>query len=59
MADCGCTEPEQIGAAVAAISGLEGFTGPMGYAGTNGVPVKPVSIHQVVDGVDTLVANWE
>ena len=31
----------------------------MGYAGTNGVPLKPVSIHQVVDGVDTLAAAWE
>ncbi len=59
MADCGCTDPEGIGAAVAEITGFDGFTGEMSYAGTNGVPLKPVSIHRVVDGVDTLVANWE
>ncbi len=56
--DCGCTDPEQIGAAVAAISSFEGFTGEMGYAGTNGIPDKPVSVHLVVDGVDTLLAAW-
>ncbi len=59
IADCGCTEPADIGAAVAEISGFDGFTGPMGYAGTNGVPEKPVSIHLVVDGADTLAANWD
>ena len=57
--DCGCTDPAGIGAAVAEISNFEGFTGPMSYAGTNGLPVKPVSIHRVVNGEDTLVANWE
>jgi branched-chain amino acid transport system substrate-binding protein len=57
--DCGCTDPAQIGAAIAAITEFDGFTGPMGYAGTNGVPDKPVSIHRVVDGVDTLLVNWE
>lgn len=57
--DCGCTDPEQIGAAVAAIGSFEGFTGEMGYAGTNGIPTKPVSVHLVVDGVDTLLASWE
>jgi branched-chain amino acid transport system substrate-binding protein len=56
--DCGCTDPEQIGAAVAAIESFEGFTGEMGYAGTNGIPDKPVSVHLVVDGVDTLLAAW-
>ena len=56
--DCGCTDPEQIGAAVAAIESFEGFTGEMGYAGTNGIPDKPVSVHLVVDGVDTLLASW-
>ena len=59
IADCGCTDPAEIGAAVALIEGFEGFTGPMGYAGTTGIPVKPVSIHKVVDGVDTLLASWE
>ena len=50
MVDCGCTDPAEIGAAVAEITGFNGFTGEMGYAGTNGVPDKPVSIHQIVDG---------
>jgi ABC-type branched-subunit amino acid transport system substrate-binding protein len=59
IADCGCTDPEQIGAAVAQIDGFEGFTGKMGYADTNGIPAKPVQIHRVVDGVDTLVAEWD
>ena len=59
IVDCGCTDPAEIGAAVAQISDFNGFTGPMGYAGTNGIPDKPVSIHRIVDGVDTLVANWE
>ncbi len=44
---------------MAQISGFDGFTGEMGYAGTNGIPDKPVSIHKIVDGVDTLAANWE
>jgi branched-chain amino acid transport system substrate-binding protein len=55
IADCGCTDPAQIGAAVSAIENFEGFTGAMGYAGTNGIPDKQVGIHRVVDGVDTLV----
>ena len=59
IVDCGCTDPAEIGAAVAEISGFEGFTGPMTYAGTDGLPIKPVSIHEVVDGTDTLVANWD
>lgn len=57
--NCGCTDQAEIGAAVAQISDFDGFTGAMSFAGTNGVPDKPVSIHQVVDGVDTLVVNWE
>jgi branched-chain amino acid transport system substrate-binding protein len=57
--DCGCTNPEDIGKAVAQIADFNGFTGPMGYVDTNGIPNKPVSIHQVVDGKDTLAANWE
>jgi branched-chain amino acid transport system substrate-binding protein len=57
--DCGCTDPAEIGAAIAAIDSFDGFTGEMSYAGTNGVPNKPVSIHQVGDdGTDTLLAEW-
>lgn len=58
VVDCGCTEPAEVGAAVAAIEGFEAFTGPMSFAGTNGVPDKPVSIHRIVGGVDTLVVEW-
>lgn len=53
--DCGCTDPAQIGAAIAGIESFEGFTGAMGYAGTNGIPNKQVGIHRIVGGVDTLV----
>lgn len=53
--DCGCTDPAEIGTAVDSISGFDGFTGPMTFAGASGLPAKPVSIHQIVDGVDTLI----
>ena len=56
--DCGCTDPAEIGAAIAAIENFDGFTGTMSFAGTNGVPNKPVSIHRVEGGVDTLAAEW-
>ncbi len=60
IVDCGCTEPSEIGAAVAKITDFEGgFTGSMSYSGTSGIPTKPASIHKVVDGADTLVADWE
>lgn len=55
--DCGCTEPADIGAAVAQIEGFEGLSGTITYAGTNGIPPKAVPINQIVDGVDTLVAT--
>lgn len=55
--DCGCTDPADIGTAVAAIEGFEGLSGTITYAGTNGIPPKSVPINQIVDGVDTLVAT--
>lgn len=58
IVDCGCTEPAEIGAAIAAIEGFDGFTGEMSFAGTNGVPDKPVSIQRVEGGVSTLAAEW-
>ena len=58
IVDCGCTDPAEIGAAIAAIEGFDGFTGTMSYAGTNGVPDKPVSIQRVENGVTTLAAEW-
>ncbi len=53
--DCGCTEPAEIGAAVAEISGFQGLSGEITYAGTNGIPDKAVPINQIVDGEDVLV----
>ncbi len=55
--DCGCTEPADIGAAVAEISGFEGLSGTITYAGTNGIPPKDVPINRIVDGEDVLVAT--
>jgi branched-chain amino acid transport system substrate-binding protein len=55
--NCGCTDPAEIGAAVAELEGFEGLSGTITYAGTNGIPPKAVPIHRIVDGVDTLVAT--
>lgn len=53
--DCGCTEPSEIGDAVQEISGFQGLSGEITYAGTNGIPPKAVPINQIVDGEDVLV----
>jgi len=53
--DCGCDDPPEIGDAVSAISGFDGLSGEITYAGTNGIPPKAVPINQIVDGEDTLV----
>lgn len=55
--DCDCTDQAEIGAAVANISDFEGLSGEITYAGTNGIPDKVVSINQIVDGNDVLVAT--
>ncbi|WP_420434984.1 ABC transporter substrate-binding protein [Candidatus Poriferisocius sp.] len=55
--DCGCTDPAEIGAAVAQIQGFRGLSGAITFAGTNGIPPKAVPINQIVNGVDTLVAT--
>lgn len=55
--DCGCTDPSGIGDAVAQISGFEGLSGTVTYAGTNGIPPKAVPINRIVDGNDVLVAT--
>ncbi len=55
--DCGCTDSAEIGAAVAEISGFQGLSGEITYAGTNGIPDKAVPINQIVDGEDVLVAT--
>ena len=46
-----------IAAAIAEIEGLETVTGTTTYAGTDGVPDRPVYIHQIVDGTPTLAAT--
>ncbi len=55
MLDCGCTDSEGIGQAVAQISGFQGLSGEITYAGTNGIPPKAVPINRIVDGADVLV----
>ncbi len=55
--ECGCTDPAQIGEAVAQLDGFEGLSGTITYAGTNGIPPKDVPINRIVDGEDTLVAT--
>ncbi len=54
--DCGCDDSEGIGAAVRALSGFQGLSGEITFAGTNGIPPKAVPINRIVDGVDTQVA---
>lgn len=48
-----------IGDGLSSAEGVQVITGTVTYAGTNGVPVKPVYIHQVVDGEPTLVETVE
>ena len=55
VVNCGCTDSEGIGAAVAKLDGFKGLSGVITYAGTNGVPPKAVPIVQIVDGKDTVV----
>ena len=61
--DCGCADPAGIGEAVKQISGFEGLSGEISYAGTNGIPPKAVPINRIVNGEDVLVATigagWE
>ncbi|MGA9279633.1 ABC transporter substrate-binding protein [Ilumatobacter sp.] len=57
MANCDCTDPAEIGAAVREISGFDGFAGEVTYVGTDGIPPKAVPIVQVEDGVDVLLAE--
>ncbi len=57
MLDCGCTNPADIGDAVAQIEGFEGLSGVITFAGTNGIPPKAVPINQIVNGEDVLVAT--
>jgi len=55
--DCGCADPAGIGEAVKQLSGFEGLSGEITYAGTNGIPPKAVPINRIVGGEDVLVAT--
>ena len=55
IANCGCTDPAEIGAAVAELSGFQGLSGEITYAGTNGIPPKAVPMVKVEDGADVLL----
>ena len=55
--DCGCTEPSGIAEAEKNISGFEGTSGTITYAGTNGIPDKAVPIAQVQGGENVLLTE--
>ena len=46
----GSHDPAVIGAAIAEAQGVEGVTGVLSYPSGSGSPIKPVYVHQVVDG---------
>jgi branched-chain amino acid transport system substrate-binding protein len=51
-------DPATIGEALRSAEGVQVITGTVTYAGTNGVPEKPVYVHQVVDGEPVLVETF-
>lgn len=53
------TDPVAIGEALASAEGVQVITGTVTYAGTNGVPIKPLYIQQVVGGEPTLAEKIE
>ncbi|HZD18876.1 MAG TPA: ABC transporter substrate-binding protein, partial [Actinomycetota bacterium] len=52
-------DPLEIGDALRSADGVQVITGTVTFAGTNGVPVKPVYVEQVVGGEPTLVEKIE
>ncbi len=54
----GSDDPAAIGAAIAELSGLQTVTGSITYAGTDGVPAKPVYVHQILNGEPSLAATY-
>ncbi len=54
FARAGGADPEAIGEALKTASEVPVVTGTVTYAGTNGVPKKPVYVHQIKDGEITL-----
>ncbi len=57
-ARAGALDPEAIAEQIKSTEDLELVTESVTYAGTNGTPVKPVFIHQIVDGEITLAASF-
>lgn len=55
--DCGCDDPAGIAGAVKEISGFEGTSGTITFAGTNGIPKKAVPIVQVQSGENVLLTS--
>ena len=53
------TDPVTIGETLASAEGVPVITGTVTYAGTNGVPIKPLYIQQVVGGEPTLAEKIE
>lgn len=46
-------DPAVLGAAIATVSEVEGITGTLSYDGT-GLPMKPIYVHEVVEGEPSL-----
>lgn len=57
-ARAGELDPEAIAEQIKATEDLELITESVTYAGTNGTPIKPVFIHQIVDGEPALAASF-
>jgi branched-chain amino acid transport system substrate-binding protein len=53
------TDPVAVGEALASAEGVQVITGTVTYAGTNGVPIKPLYIQQVMGGEPTLAEKIE
>ena len=54
----GALDPEAIAEEIKTTEDLELITESVTYAGTNGTPIKPVFIHQIVDGEVTLADSF-
>ncbi len=55
--EAGSTEPDALRDAIAELEDVQGFTGPITYAGTNGMPIKQVAVVEVQDGERELLEN--